>query len=591
MSYIAFARKYRPQTFDDIIGQSHVTTTLKNAISQDRVAHAYLFAGPRGVGKTTAARILAKALNCEKGPTPKPCNACASCKEITQGSSLDILEIDGASNRGIDEIRSLRDNVKFAPSRGKFKVYIIDEVHMLTDAAFNALLKTLEEPPQHVKFIFATTQAHKVPPTILSRCQRFDFRRIATKEILENIKLIVKAEGLNIDEEALGAIAKYSDGGMRDAQVMLDQITSFAKARIGIKDVAKILGMVEDEALFELSGAIRNKDAVKALEILDILINEGKDAAQIALGLIEHFRNIAITRVSADIDPSTNAQGRSRASFSEDETRRGIDNLIDASADKIKRYRDEANGFTIEDILYSIYTFSNAIDFIKKSSLSRVPLEAALIKLTLNHPVVSLGEIMKRVGELEKNSGSENKVIHNSRAPLKVPYNVDNSVKLAKTQDEPVKPVANGEAARSADLEEVLAVWAKVISHITPKKISIASYLQEGYPASLEGKTLSIGFPRDLQFHKEVLESTDNKSLIEEAIKAVLGKELKIVFILTEPVNSPRAQAGSSEGESPGGFNEEDASAREEVDPIVKTALEIFGGDIAESGSGRGRSR
>ncbi|MDD5437493.1 MAG: DNA polymerase III subunit gamma/tau, partial [Candidatus Omnitrophica bacterium] len=219
MSYIAFARKYRPQTFDDIIGQSHVTTTLKNAISQDRVAHAYLFAGPRGVGKTTAARILAKALNCEKGPTTKPCNTCASCKEITQGSSLDILEIDGASNRGIDEIRNLRDNVKFAPAKGKFKVYIIDEVHMLTPEAFNALLKTLEEPPKHVKFIFATTQAHKVPPTILSRCQRFDFRRIGSAQIVENLKKIVGAEALEINDEALGLIARYSDGGMRDAQV------------------------------------------------------------------------------------------------------------------------------------------------------------------------------------------------------------------------------------------------------------------------------------------------------------------------------------------------------------------------------------
>ena len=553
MSYIAFARKYRPQTFDDIIGQSHVTTTLKNAISQDRVAHAYIFAGPRGVGKTTAARILAKALNCEKGPTPKPCNVCPSCKEITQGSSLDILEIDGASNRGIDEIRNLRDNVKFAPSKGKYKVYIIDEVHMLTSEAFNALLKTLEEPPPHVKFIFATTQAYKVPPTILSRCQRFDFRRIATKEIFENLKLIVKAEGLNIDPGALGIIAKYSDGGMRDAQVMLDQITSNAAAKVGVKDVTKILGMVEDEALFELSDAIKKKDAVHALKILDTLINEGKDVTQVALGLIEHFRNIAMTKISSDID-----------------------DLIDAGPDKIKRYRDATGGFTIEEILYVIYTFSNAIDLIKKSSMTRVPIEAALVKLTLNHPVVPLNEVMKRVEALEKGQ------VIQGRTPLKMSCNADSPTTTAKSKGADPKPQAANDTVKSADLDEILSSWSAVINQITPKKISVASYLQEGYPAYLEGKTLSIGFPKDLQFHKEVLESPDNKSLIESAIKTVLGKELKIAFILTEPTDAPRRRPGYSDEASSDGFNEEEGSAKKEVDPIIKTALEIFGGDIAD---------
>ena len=300
MSYIVFARKYRPQAFDEVIGQSHITTTLANAIAQNRVAHAYIFAGPRGVGKTTTARIFAKALNCEKGPTANPCNKCPSCLEITQGSSLDILEIDGASNRGIDEIRNLRENVKFAPSKGHFKVYIIDEVHMLTIDAFNALLKTLEEPPAHVKFIFATTQAHKVPPTILSRCQRFDFRRISIKDIVESLKAIAKKEGLKVPDDVLILMAKHSDGSMRDAQVVLDQISSFAEGKISLEDASKILGAVSDDILFSLAESIKSKAALKALKIIDDLVNEGKDVAQIVLYFIEHFRDLLVAKINKD---------------------------------------------------------------------------------------------------------------------------------------------------------------------------------------------------------------------------------------------------------------------------------------------------
>ncbi|MDP3730508.1 MAG: DNA polymerase III subunit gamma/tau [Candidatus Omnitrophota bacterium] len=294
MSYIVFARKYRPQAFDEVVGQSHITTTLENAIAQDRVAHAYIFAGPRGVGKTTTARIFAKALNCERGPTADPCNKCPLCLEITQGSSLDILEIDGASNRGIDEIRNLRENVKFSPSKGRFKVYIIDEVHMLTQEAFNALLKTLEEPPAHVKFIFATTQAHKVPPTILSRCQRFDFRRISIKDIVDSLKAIAKKENLKVEDDVLILMAKHSDGSMRDAQVVLDQISSFADGRISLEDASKILGAVSDDILFSLADSIKSRDALGALKIIDDLANEGKDVAEIVLYLIEHFRDLSV---------------------------------------------------------------------------------------------------------------------------------------------------------------------------------------------------------------------------------------------------------------------------------------------------------
>ncbi len=543
MSYIVFARKYRPQVFDDIVGQPHITTTLKNAISQGRVAHAYLFAGPRGVGKTTTARILAKALNCEKGPTVKPCNACASCKEITQGSSLDILEIDGASNRGIEEIRNLRENVKFAPSKGRFKVYIIDEVHMLTAEAFNALLKTLEEPPPHVKFIFATTQGHKVPQTILSRCQRFDFRRIALSQIRENLRRIAKDEGLKIEDEALGLIARYSEGGMRDAQVTLDQVIAFAKEKIVAADVSKMLGIVDDEILFGLSDAIHGKDPASALKIIDRLMNEGKDAVQVVLGLIEHFRNLSVVKISKDLD-----------------------SLIDAGAEKIKDYEAQSKGFTMEEILYVIYTLSNTIDFIRKSNIARIPLETAMVKLTRRGTTLPLDEAMKRLDDLAL-----------GKRPIPPP------IRARQTEDAPVKKAV--EAAPG--LGALLSSWKSVINYIMPRKISVASYLQEGSPVGLDSGTITIGFPKTLQFHKEVLESPENRRLLEDAIKETLHLDLKVAFTLTQ---GPARTARGDDTESRSGENEdidnlaEDGAAKKEIDPIVRAALDVFGGDIASRG-------
>jgi DNA polymerase III subunit gamma/tau len=247
MSYLVIARKWRPQVFSDIIGQGHITTTLQNAIKQDRVAHAYILCGPRGIGKTTTARIFAKALNCQKGPRPDPCNKCASCKDITASRSTDVIEIDGASNRGIDEIRNLKENVQFSPQSGRFKIYIIDEVHMLTTEAFNALLKTLEEPPAHVKFIFATTAAHKVLPTILSRCQRFNFRRLSSHDIAKKLERIAKSENIAIDEQALFNIARQASGSMRDAESVMDQLATYCKNKITLEDANAVLGLIEQD--------------------------------------------------------------------------------------------------------------------------------------------------------------------------------------------------------------------------------------------------------------------------------------------------------------------------------------------------------
>jgi len=563
MSYVVFARKYRPQAFDDVIGQSHVTTTLKNAISQDRVAHAYLFAGPRGVGKTTTARLLAKALNCEKGPTITPCNSCASCKEISTGSSLDILEIDGASNRGIDEIRNLRDNVKFAPSKGRFKVYIIDEVHMLTSEAFNALLKTLEEPPPHVKFIFATTQAYKVPPTILSRCQRFDFKRMAVSDIIANLKKIVKSEKLDASDEALTLIARYSDGAMRDAQVLLDQLISFTREKIEAEDVTRMLGLVSDDILFELAGYIKDKDAPSALKMVDSFFNDGKDVFQVVLGLITHFRNIAVTKISKDAG-----------------------SILDCTKDKLQRYKASAERFTIEEILYAIYTLSNTIDFIRKSGLSRVPLEAAVIKLSRTGSIASLENILDKVdGLVNSAQGFHTPVLGVNTAPRidKEPAKPEPVNRPSKTESKSAETIKNAPREESStDLDEMLSAWSSVINHIMPKKVSIAHYLQEGYPVAIEGKTVVIGFPKELKFHKEVLEEADNRKLVEDAVRAKLNLEVKIEFRLEEsPVKVDSSVPSNTSGD---GLDEEslDSTLQSDSDPIVNTALEMFGGEISQ---------
>lgn len=558
MSYIVFARKYRPQAFDEVIGQSHITTTLANAIAQNRVAHAYIFSGPRGVGKTTTARIFAKALNCEKGPTANPCNKCPSCLEITQGSSLDILEIDGASNRGIDEIRNLRENVKFSPSKGHFKVYIIDEVHMLTMDAFNALLKTLEEPPAHVKFIFATTQAHKVPPTILSRCQRFDFRRISIKDIVDSLKAIARKENLKVDDDVLILMAKHSDGSMRDAQVVLDQISSFSDGRISLEDASKILGAVSDDILFSLADSIKLKDAIRALKIIDDLANEGKDVVQIVLYLIEHFRDLLVAKIN-----------------------KNLSQLIDASPEKIKRYENQAQTFTVEEMLYIVYTLSNTIDFVRKSNMARVPFEVAMIKLTRMGSIISPDDLMERLAKIE--SGLKKSVLPTDLLkPNAYPEGIPESPK-------PRKEAPPDKKAHHGGVNDIIGSWNAIIDRVKERKISVAMYLKEGYPESFDSGTLSISFPRSSQFHKDTLESPECKNIILKAIKDVTGLDLKIRLTISEN-NAGNPGLSKDAMDDSDSIIKEPPSRKDSSEPIISDALEIFGGEI-EGETGRGKPR
>jgi len=571
MSYLVLARKWRPQRFEDIVGQSHVTTTLSNAIRTGRVAHAYLFTGSRGVGKTTTARILAKALNCEQGPTVTPCNKCSSCLEITASNSMDVLEIDGASNRGIDEIRTLRENVKFAPASGTYKVYIIDEVHQITNDGFNALLKTLEEPPAFVKFIFATTQPNKVPPTILSRCQRLDFRRISVMEIIKQLERIIAAEKAAVAQDVLVAIARASDGSLRDAESILDQLVAFAKGPVTRADVVSMLGMVEQEVLFEVSSAIIRKDAVGALTVVDRVISLGKDPGIFLSELTEHFRNLMVAKVCRD---------NSR--------------LIDLPQEICVKLVEHADSLSMEEILNGFNVLLNAQELSKRLESVRIPLEIGMIRLCRNpkqesapaprspasaglkppqqaqearqqghrpqtqndHKQPSVRGRNSHSGKDEPAAGQEKSGLS---APERAPEGPVPPVNSAQISDEPAPAIHAAQPAIS--LDTVKDSWQAIVSNISKVKISIATYLKEGAPARVSGGVLTVAFHKNHALHKETLERKENREMVEKFVGEAVQAAVRVLFVLLDTEK------------------EEDATSSH---PIVQSALDMFNARLVE---------
>ncbi len=489
MPYVAFSLKWRPQSFDEVIGQEHVTTTLKNAISKDRLACAYLFAGPRGVGKTSVARIFAKALNCVKGPTSSPCQKCPACLEITQSRSLDVIEIDGASNRGIDEIRQLRENVKFAPTQGKYKIYIIDEVHMLTTEAFNALLKTLEEPPEFVKFIFATTHPHKVIPTVLSRCQRFDFLRIPAVKIIAQLEKIIAQEKVDIDKEVVFSLAKAADGSLRDAESMLDQLLSFSAGKISSADVNAVLGIIEQDSLFEVTSKIIDKDSAAAVTLLNKIVDQGKDPHVFLANLIEHFRNLMILKV-------TSAKS----------------SLIDLPQEYWDRLFEQASAFSLEEIFSTFNQLVNTQEIAKRFSSSRIPIEIVLVKLCQDKHKTAIPAAPKNAA---------------ASAPAQTPQ------QQTKQTD---KDCPEQAAQPDIELEQVKTAWTFALEKVGASRMSLATYLNEARPIKWDKGVLTIGFAKNNAFHKETLEEKENRLLIEKAFSDALNLSVRVNFILTEEI-------------------------------------------------------
>lgn len=522
MSYKVFALKWRPKDFDEIIGQNHIVTTLKQSLEKNRLAHAYLFSGPRGVGKTSTARILAKALNCQHGPTTKPCQKCSSCIGIAQGSNFDVIEIDGASNRQIDDIRALRESVKFAPTTGKFKVYIIDEVHMLTTEAFNALLKTLEEPPEFVKFIFATTHPYKVPPTILSRCQRLDFRRVSVMEIIGQLEKIVKTEDIDVDKEVLVAVAKASDGSLRDAESILDQLISFSRDKISLKDVISVLGLVEQDVLFEITQRIIQKDAAAVLSLLNKVIDDGKDASVFLNNLIEHFRNLMVAKI-------TQADQR----------------LVDLPQDICQKLLEQSSKISLEEIFFSFNTLINAQETAKRMESLRIPLEIGLVKLAQD-----------KKPPTQNAAAAVHKETHAVKGHPVSDVPAQHAERKHAQENKSTHPVIH------KNIEDIHDAWENIINSLGKIKMSVATYLNEGNPLKVENNVLTIGFPKNYTLHKESLEGKENKAIIEKILSELFNTSFRVDFILTQQI----------------------VPASSEDDPFIKTAINTFNARTLQEG-------
>jgi DNA polymerase-3 subunit gamma/tau len=552
--YQVTARKWRPQTFDDIVEQQHVTRTLKNAIELGRVAHAYLFAGTRGVGKTTMARILAKALNCERGPTTEPCNTCSSCLEIIQGASLDIVEIDGASNRGIDEIRDLRERLRYLPSRGRYKVYIIDEVHMLTKEAFNALLKTLEEPPPHVVFIFATTEIEKIPYTILSRCQRFEFKRVSLNGIVEQLEHIVHNEGLTVSRTSLLRVAKAAEGSLRDAQSLLDQVVAYCGTEVRDDDVSQLLGTMASERLAQCLQALLQQDVETVLRLVDQLQSEGQEAVSIIRALLEGLRHLVVLK-----------------------TTQNPHELMPLSETDIAALRPVADMASVEDLYGFFHVLSAAENSLRYATNPFLVLEMALVRMACIGRVQPLQTLLDRLHSLGASAPSA--------APQSLPRPVVSGNSQASTSTALPQPSGFETAAATPELSPAATpsapadFWQALQEYVAERRPSIAAFLQPGHVLSQTEKELVIGFAKQDSFCRETLLDPEHVSVVREAIQAVLGRPLQVkITTLDGAPSSDHGGRGLTVGPSTNAFAIEEQQRQKRE--TIQAVLDIFDGKL-----------
>ena len=559
MTYQVLSLKYRPQSFDDVVGQTHVTQTLVNAFKKERVAQGYIFTGPRGVGKTTTARILAKGLNCSDSKNGQPCNDCTVCIEITESRNLDVLEIDGASNRGIEEIRNLRELIKFTPMNAPYKIFIIDEVHMLTNPAFNALLRTLEEPPTHGKFIMCTTDIHKVPATIISRCQRFDFHRLSIEEIRKRINNILKKEDLQADGASVDAIARKSAGSMRDALSILDQVIAFSNEQIVFEEVEKVLGLIPHDIYFGFTNAMKDRDHEGLLTILAQIRNQGLPVEDILTGLNKHVRNLMFSTINNGLKS------------------------VEMNDDLKQKYITAAASWDVRDLLRITQVITDVEIGIKRANQPYIMLEMMGLKLLEMDESVSIEQLLKNSSQ---QSGSSVQIASAKKKKIKT----EKTDTLAETQsvkagkpDKNNRPIVDQDEVNQPkkdykkinkvviNIEELKGKWSEIITSVTNLRTSVGMVLEHCIPLEFVGKKAQVGMVDQPRFNLDLLKN--NKEMIEDVAADHVKQKIKINFFTVK--KDKQLEEELSKNSVPQNQVENSKS-----DPVVDRVIELFDGEI-----------
>jgi DNA polymerase III subunit gamma/tau len=564
MAYLVLARKYRPQTFEDVVQQDHVTLTLKNAIASNRMAHAVLFSGPRGTGKTTVARILAKAMNCENGPAPVPCNSCKSCHDITSSGAVDVYEIDGASNNGVEQVRELRDNIKYMPAHSRYKIYIIDEVHMLSTAAFNALLKTLEEPPAHVLFIFATTEPHKIPLTILSRCRRHDFRRISIDAITDHLEIICKKENFFIEKESLDLMAREAGGCMRDALSLLDQVMTCSQGGLARDQILNIMGVIDRKLIFDMTDGILAAKVPDILMVLDEIYDRGQDMKKLYSDLLEHFRNLLVVKLA-----------------------KNLDKLVDVPKHELKMMTDQVSQITVSHIIQLFDILFKEEPTIRFSAQPKMALEMALIRMCQIKPVLSMDEVIEKLDFLKNavDSGSTVHVVHQVTS-TPTPQNIfgqEKFIESAKAVPVEEEVLTKASMGKKKDFSQIAVgeinfdwkqppeiIWEKIVKKVSEKHGFLGAMLAKSRLVDISEDSMEIeSNDNGLQFNR----INKNLDKIRKACRVLIGKTPEIILKANE----------NNQTDYKNKIDQESRLKQEALNhPIVAEAIEIFNGQVID---------